>query len=237
MSTVIKAGDAGPLLRHLSTVDLADHLAEADAVMQHAHRQASRTLSRAQEEACRLGDKAKQQGYDVGFELGKKEGREAGHKQAYDEAMERFRKEQSEVVEAMRAAVTAIDTVKEDIGIAARRDMLEFAMSIARKLTFAIGESHTESARANLDRALRLVGSTSDLVIRANPQDITSLETFAESTLAHVTGADAVTLVPDEDVAPGGCKVVTERTRIDATLETQMDQIVRLVLGGRGEDD
>ena len=205
--------------------------------MQQAQRQASRTMSRAQDEAQRLGGEAKQQGYDEGFQLGQTEGREAGYSAAHDEAMESFQKEHSDVVQAMQEAVAAIDALKEDLVIAARRDVLELALLIARKLTFAIGEVHCESACENLDRALRLVGSKTDLVIHANPQDIAAMETFAESTLGRLDAANTVTIAADDEMAPGGCRVLTERTSIDAALETQVDEIVSLILGGHRDHD
>jgi flagellar assembly protein FliH len=237
MSTVIKAGQAGPILRHLSTVDLADHLAEADAVMEQAKRRVARTIVDAEQEACRLREEAQKKGYDAGYEQGHAEGVKAGFQAAHDEAMESFRQEQGQIVAAMREAVTSIDAVKEDLAIAARRDLLDLALLIARKLTFAIGDSHRESACENLSRALRLVGSQTDLLIRVHPKDLASMEKFAESALAHLRAAHTVKIVADENMAPGGCKVENERTSIDASLETQVREIVSLLLGGRLDDD
>lgn len=237
MSTVIKAGEAGHIIRHLSTVDLADHLAVADAATERAKRQVARTLADAQTEAERIRQEAKQQGYDEGYRLGHAEGVKTGYQVAHDEAIDTFRQEQTDIVHAMQEAVTAIDTVKEDLAIAARRDLLDLALLIARKLTFAIGDLHPESVRQNLDRALRLVGSKTDLCIRVHPKDLASVEKFAESALAHITAADAVKIVADEEIVPGGCKVESEKTSVDASLETQVNEIVTLLLGGRQDDD
>jgi flagellar assembly protein FliH len=237
MSTVIKAGQVGPILRHLSTVDLADHLAEADAAMDQAKRRVARTMVDAEQEARRLREEAQRQGHDAGYEQGHAEGVQAGYQAAHDEAMESFRQEHAQIVAAMQEAVTSIDAVKEDLAIAARRDLLDLALLIAKKLTFAIGDTCRESASENLGRALRLVGSQTDLLIRVHPKDLASMEKFAESALAHIRAAHTVKIVADESMAPGGCKVENERTSIDASLETQVSEIVSLLLGGRLDND
>ncbi len=51
MSTVIKAGRGGPILQRLSTVDLADHLAEAEAVIAEAKRRAAQIVVTAERDA------------------------------------------------------------------------------------------------------------------------------------------------------------------------------------------
>jgi flagellar assembly protein FliH len=231
MSTVIKAGQAGALIRQLSTVDLADHLAEARTVVQHAKRQASQIVSQAGEDARRAVEEGEKSGYEAGYSKGYEEGTAAGHQAAYEASIERFDKEHANVVAATRRAVDDFEAMKEEIRLAAERDVLEFAVDIARRLTFAIGRLHHESVVENLGRALRLVGSKTDLTIRVNPEDAESIRTFAESVFQRTDSAGSVNVVEDASISPGGCKVSSEHTDVDAALETQMDQIVTLLLG------
>jgi flagellar biosynthesis/type III secretory pathway protein FliH len=65
---------------------------------------------------------------------------------------------------------------------------------------------------------------------------LASIETFAASLLDQVGASRAVNVVPDDSVAPGGCKVESGRTGIDATLEAQVDEMTSLLLGGGGND-
>ena len=67
MSTVIKAGETGRLLRRLSTVDLVDYVQEGRAVVLEAERRAASIIEEAHRESERLS------------ELASREGREAGH--------------------------------------------------------------------------------------------------------------------------------------------------------------
>lgn len=236
MSTVIKAHATGHLLKRLSTMDLADHLAEARAVVEAAERRAVQIVAQAEERAKTILAEAKSSGYETGHKLGTAEGTKQGHQIAYEESVERFAREHANVVAAMRGAVDEFDSLKEDLMIAAQRDLLDFAVSLAGKLTFEIGRMHREAAIENLKRALHLVESRTNLVIYLHPDDVESVGTFAEEVLKRVDASLVFTIEADDSVAPGGCKVESDRTRVDATLETQVDETLSLLLGGNSHD-
>ena len=63
-----------------------------------------------------------------------------------------------------------------------------------------------------------------------------AMDMFARDVLKQVDASRAVDLVADESLAPGGCRVDSGCTRIDATLETQVVEIVSLLLGGKAGD-
>jgi len=236
MATVIKAGDAVRIAKRLTTIDLADHVAEARAVLEQAEREAARIVAVARRDAARLLEEARQEGGRLGRREGHEAGRTAGFEEARGEALERFDREQAQVVAAMQGAVAEMDAMKEGLAVAAERDLLEFATGVARKLTFAIGTLHREAALENLRRALALVGSSTELTIRANPDDVDAMGRFAASALRRAERSPAVHIVADDAIAPGGCRVETAASEIDATLETQMNEVVSLLLGkGNGD--
>jgi flagellar assembly protein FliH len=237
MSTVIKAGQAGPILRQLSTVDLADHLAKADAVVEQAKRQASQIVAKAKRDAELALEEARKAGYEAGYAQGYEQGVASGHETAYSESIESFNKKHGDIVAVMQHAVEDFEAMKDEIRIAAERDVLDFAVQVASRLTFAIGRLHRESAVENVGRALRLVGSKTDLTVRIHPEDAESVRTFAQSVLQQMDAARSVNVVEDDSLSPGGCKVSSDRTDVDATLTTQVSEMVALLLGGKATDD
>lgn len=236
MSTVIKAGEAGTIGVRLTTIDLADHVAEARGFLERAKRESARIVADARREATRLFEESRKEGDERGHREGLEEGRTAGREQARAEAMERFDREHSHIVAAMVRAVADMDAMKEGLAVAAERNLLEFAVSVARKLTFDIGELHREAATENLRRAVALVTTATDLTVSVHPADVDSIRTFAASVLTRVASSSAVSIVPDASMAPGGCRVETASTQIDATLETQVEEMLSLLLGKRAED-
>ena len=180
---------------------------------------------------------AKESGHQAGYESGYADGIKAGNESAYSDSIEQFNQRHADVVAAMQKAVADMEEMKEDLRISAQKNLLDFAVSTASKLTFAIGQVHRESAQANLRRALDLVDSKTDLMIRVNPRDVASIETFADSVLKSVDASSTCTIVGDESISPGGCKVERGRTEIDATLETQVSEMVSLLVGDGSRDD
>lgn len=231
MSTVIKAGNVGPLLMRLSTVDLADHLAEARQIVDAASQRAELTISDAEETGERMAVSAKESGYAAGYERGLAEGKKTGHDSAYEDSTRKFDERHANVVTQMERAIVEIHKIKENLRIKAEKDLLDFALLLATKLTFAVGRLYRESARENLVRALSLVSARTDLTIRVHPDDLASMETYAPSVLGKLDASDAVSIVADESLAPGGCLLMNDRTRVDATLETQVEELSSLLLG------
>jgi flagellar biosynthesis/type III secretory pathway protein FliH len=58
------------------------------------------------------------------------------------------------------------------------------------------------------------------------------MKMFAAASLEQIKSTRVIDLVVDDSLAPGGCRVTTGRTQVDATLETQVDEIVSLLLSG-----
>lgn len=237
MATVIKVGQAGTILKRLSTVDLADHLGEARAVVEAAERRAARIVAEAEAGKDQVFAESKATGYAAGHAEGTAVGTKSGHETAYAESIERFQKDQSVVAADMVAAVTGIDTLKRDLHIAAERDLLDFAIQIAKRLTFDIGSLHRDAAKENFRRALRLLETKTNLTIRVPAADMEAFRTFASGVLDEIDAAGSLNLVEDESLSPGGCIVESERSRIDATLETQVGELVALLLDEASDHD
>ncbi len=236
MSTVIKAGQAGRMLKRLGTVDLADHLAEARAVIEEAQRRAAQIVTQGRHEADRVIALGRQTGKEEGYKEGLTEGRSAGFQAAHDEAVERFTREQSQIVAGMQDAIDQLDRMKEDLRIRAQGDLLDLAVQIARKLTFAIGSLHREAAAANLERAVQLTSLKTELTVAVHPADLASMQKFAPALTEKLNASVAMRVSADESVAPGGCIVRNDQVEVDARLNTQVDEIVALLLGeGRTE--
>jgi flagellar biosynthesis/type III secretory pathway protein FliH len=68
------------------------------------------------------------------------------------------------------------------------------------------------------------------VTIHAHPDDLAAMKTFAAASLEQVNSAQVIDFVADDSLDPGGCRVTTGQTQVDATLETQIDEIVSLLL-------
>ncbi len=231
MPSVIKAGKAENYKRQLAPIRLTDHVAEARKTIEAATRQAEQTLAQAMQEKERVFEEARQSGYKKGQEEGYTEGKDAGYKDAFEESQKVFQKEHSNIVSNLQRLITQMESDREDLQIASERHLLGFAVSLAKKLTFEIGIEYRESAIENLQRAIKIIGSKTKLKVRMHPDDIESMKKFSESLVQQFGDSMVCTVTADESMAPGGCRVANDLTEVDATLDTQVDEMVGLLLG------
>ena len=231
MSTIIKKGEKGELLRRLVSFDLADHLAEARQVVAAAEREAQRIVARAKVDGVRIRDEAHRVGHGQGCQAGLAEGLEEGRARGLAEATERFQAEHAGLAASMAAVIESIEEQKRDLLIRANRDLLEFAVALAHKVTRGVGEINRQAAVANAQEALRLVGKQTDLTVRINPRDADTLQRFAAELADKLREKQHLTITEDESIAPGGAVVVAGGMEVDAGIETQLEQVTTLLLG------
>lgn len=231
MSTVIKAAQQDPrLFRRLETVSVSDHLAEARLVVEKSREEAQRMLREAQAEAKRIRDEAAERGYASGFRRGYEAGKSAGYDEAFRAAREEFEADQTRALSALRAMVADYEAKKRDLFIAARQDVVRFAMRLAEKVTRQVGAVRSTSAAANLEAALRMIEKPTDLTVHIHPADREAITRFSEKLSAELNGAPHLTIVEDASLAPGGCRLTTPDCAVDASLETQLAVIAELMV-------
>ncbi len=231
MGNVIKSGYQGRVHREPVAIDLSDHLAQACAVLDDARREGIQIVDAARARADQIREKSKEAGYDHGYKEGLRKGEEIGRQEAFEEANRQFEQEHKHVVDTLSTALLELEKVKQDIDVTAERDLLEFAVKLICKMTFAVGSLNREAANQNLERALRLVGAQTDITVEVNPEDLASMKTFANQLLELSDSQQSSSVIAASDIARGGCRVHTNRTDIDATLETQTAIVTDLLLG------
>jgi flagellar assembly protein FliH len=235
MSTVLKKGQQGKLMRRTVAFDMADHLAEAHQIVEAAKLQAAEMLRQSRFAAQQLQRHAREAGHQEGRQAGLQQGRREGHAEALAQATERFNGEQDALVRSLAAVSESFNTQKHDLLLAARSDVLDFAVRLTERVAKGLGQFDRDTAVANVERALRVVGQKTDVNVRANPQDAEALRRFASGLAQEVADAPSITIVEDETLSPGGAVLRAGETEVDARIETQLQQITALLLG-RTED-
>jgi len=239
--SIIKAGQSIGSTRVVpAKIDLADHVAEAKRFLEEAQTQAAAIVARARALAERVGATAHEdgltagraEGYEKGHAEGLQAGRVQGHQEALAQAREKFDADQAALAADLHRLVAQLQADHDQWRSVSATHIMEFAIALAKKLTFAIGSLHRECAARSLERAMQLVHDKTRAVVRVNPVDIESLSTFAPSLAARIGCAAGIRLEPDESLAPGGCLIQTERGSVDARLETQFEEVVSFLLSG-----
>jgi flagellar assembly protein FliH len=205
-------GGAKPLVDPLT-------LAQAAAALAPQGTGGGASASPLTQEQVRLENQAhlaalEREAFAKGYAQGERAGIEAGGKRA--EAMLR----------RVAQTLTDLASLRETLIQQTERQMVQLAITIARRIVHREVSLDPELIAAMAHVALRKLGTSSPATIKLNPEDYTVVAHEGER-----WGGGQVTVVPDPSVARGGCLVESEFGRIDASIERQLEEMSRALLG------
>ena len=229
---VIKQTRARKVMHHADVFDLGDIKQHAHHILDHAQQEAAAIVEAARQEAERLTSGAAEAGYARGLEQGLSEGRQRGEREGFDATIEELKPRLDATLTAWESALQHWENDRTCMFLEARRDVLELALKLARRVVHRQIEIDPSIITDQLAAALSLVGKMSSLVISINPDDRAVLGKSLGPLLEKLGRAEHVALRDDENLGRGGCIVRTEGGRVDASIDVQLDRITASLLPG-----
>ncbi len=171
------------------------------------------------------------QAHKEGFELGRKEGFEFGHK----EALAGSRNEIRTKAEMMDNLLSALNTPFKELDEQVERELISLTISMVRQLVRREVKLDPNQIIGVVREALSLLPvSARNIRLILHPEDAKLVREIFE-----VSEKDLVwSIVEDPVLDRGGCKVITDTSQIDATLESRLAAMIATLLGGeRTRDD
>lgn len=163
------------------------------------------------------------QAYDEGFELGKREGLEHGRAQV---------QQQLKHIEAIAGHLSAPLVQLDDQLV---EEVVELAMTIARHIIRREIRADPGQIVAVVRQAMAELPVASRRVrVNVHPEDAALLRDGTAPSDGNEGGWE---LVEDPSMSRGGCRVETDTSRVDATVERRLGAIVAELLGGEREGD
>ncbi|UCD28304.1 MAG: hypothetical protein JSV03_14655 [Planctomycetota bacterium] len=199
--------------------------------------EARRMVAAASNESVAIKQAASQEGYRAGYEEGFAEGQIAGRDRALAEAAEKFKEQQSSLIGTCKQLIAGIDADRKAWYVSARRDLIDLAMAIARRVVLHVGQRERNAVLANLEEGIQLAGARSEVTIIVNPVDADAARLFADSLIEVSRQWEHVRVIAEPEVSPGGCRIQWGTGAVDATLETQLDRIHAELNGAETEID
>lgn len=173
------------------------------------------------EELERIRHEAYQEAYNEGFATGEKEGFHSGQlkgqQKAQQEAEQELAKKLAQLEQLMQQLFEPIAAQDQAIEKALLTLLVDLAKEVIRR------ELTLDSSQITLmvREALKLLPVGSDQVrIHINPQDFAQIKALRERHEEHWR------ILEDEQLLPGGCRIETEFSRLDASIETRLTQAI-----------
>ena len=169
-----------------------------------------------------------------------KESREAGFKKGYEEGLARATHEANQRAEAdlsekkaqLSALIEAMARPLSDLDEDAEQQLLKLVVVLAQQLVRRELRAEPGEIIPVIREAVALLpASAQNIRVRLNPDDAS----LVRELLPGSEGQWA--LIEDPLISRGGCRVETDLSRVEATLESRLAAVATSVLGGeRGTD-
>lgn len=160
----------------------------------------------------------RQEAYNEGFSTGEKDGFHAGQLKAKQEAEAALTPRLDSLEKLMTQLLEPIADQDRNLEHA----MVTLVSQLAREVIQRDLLIDSSQIRQVLREALKLLPmGASNVRIYINPQDFDLVKALRER---H---EETWKIVEDSDLLPGGCRIETEQSRIDASVETRLGQAIK----------
>lgn len=158
-----------------------------------------------------------------GFEEGLGEGREAGAR------------EFSEHIQRLEQLVSALARPFEELDESVEQQLAQLSMIVARQLIRRELKTEPEQVIGVVRDALAALPlAARNVRLSLHPEDAA----LVSKALSLQQGEASIQVIEDPVQVRGGCRVLTESSQIDATVESRLNAIIANTLGGlRSSDD
>jgi flagellar assembly protein FliH len=212
-------------------MDLSDIEAQARRILSEAQAKAFAILEAAERAGRDVRERAQKEGREGGLAAGREEGLAAGRAQGRKEAFDGASKEIASATEGLVESLRQFAERKDGLFTQAESDLLKLSLVIARKVVAREVAADAHVTAANVKRCLEMLSQRKNLVIRVAPGTLAVVEEALPEMGRKLGDLSSVKVLADESVSPGGCLVTGESGMIDATMESQLEEVERVLFG------
>jgi flagellar assembly protein FliH len=208
---------------------------EAEAIMARARQRAEEIVAAAGEEAGRLREDARRSGMESGLAEGREKGLEEGRRGGREEGLAACREDTATLAESVGKMVAELSAGRAALIKEAEKDLLELSVKIAERVVRRELKLDRSAAARAAAEAIGLAAEPSRVTVRVNPRDLAAVKEAHADLARRFAEVEDISLVGDEQIERGGCRVITAAGEVDMDVSTQLERISRLLVGGAGD--
>lgn len=231
---VIKQNMQRVAMKEAVVLDLGDLGRQAARLRLQAEGRAERIVAAAEVEAKRIKESSVSKGFDQGLAAGHAEGLDQGRAEGKAEALADVSEKLALIQAAWAEAAREWDEHRKLLDRESRQAVLTFAIKMAERLVHRHITTDSTVVLDQVREALSHVLRPYDVSVSIHPDDRSLLEDAMPTLVAEFSQVQHLTLVENDQIKPGGCVVNYGQGRIDATIDTQIERIVEMLLPNSG---
>jgi flagellar assembly protein FliH len=170
-----------------------------------------------------MAEEIRSQAARIGLEKGYAQGREEATRACHN-MLEEHKRALSAAVSEL---VQEIESQRGRVMTEARDEIVDLALAVAGRILKEEVTSRRDVVMNIVKDALKRVVDKDLVRIRVNTADLETVKSHRDEIVALVDGIRSLEIVEDRRVGPGGAVVETNAGRVDARIETQLDEIRR----------
>ncbi len=193
----------------------------------------------ARQEAYKEGfSQGHQEGVDTGFKEGIEQGSAQGMQQGMAQGIEQGVQQMQQVVDQWQQLISCLTAPLAVLDKQVEQELVALAMAVAKHLVRRELKTEPGQVIAVVREAVSVLPvSARDIRVLLHPDDKKLMQESLSVDLAGEESAHRWRIIEDPMLTRGGCKIETETSFIDASVETRLAAIIAQVLGGDRQSD
>lgn len=193
-----------------------------DSQLSQALRQSEEILEVARTEAEKIKEEARQKGYDMGFS----EGKEEGYWQAHNENAQKFKEDRDVIREEIEKTISEFEELKRQMLYKHLEELKELSIAVAEKVMRVSLQSSGDIIKRMIVGATEKLSRTQWAKIYISKYDA-ELMVEGDAKLLNSLSflSDNIKIITMEREEPGTCIIELPKEIIDASINTQLENI------------
>jgi flagellar assembly protein FliH len=208
---------------------------EADTIIEQARQKAEKLLQETEQEVNRKLEEItrKESSFDHFIEQSRKEASEKGYQEGYEQGLQQCEKDYQNMLEEATKILSSAQALQHKKLMEAEPHLIDLSIAVAGKI---IGESlaFNENWKKFVTEALNQVRQEEDIKLFVPPKHYQDSVDLADH-LSKVFNTDII-VYPDGTKAENGCVIETKYGQIDASVDSQLQEMKEKLLELVGED-
>lgn len=227
---ILKGQLATTAMREAIVLDLGDVSRQARKILDAAQAKADQIIAAAEHEATRQSDDGFSQGKEKGHAQGMQTGLEQGRKEGREEAVKQAKQQFEELTHAWLSNAKQLETERAEMQRLAHHAVLDLSIRMAELVVARVVVTDRNVVVDQVARAVAHLLRPVDATVRVCAEDRPALQEALPALVAEAACLKHVHLVDDIQVQRGGCVLTYGQGRIDATIDTQLQRIVEMLV-------
>lgn len=159
-----------------------------------------------------------------------KDAYERGQADGYRKGMEKREKDLASSAETLKKLVLEVENIRRNILERGEARVLGLVVAVAGKVIRQEISTDRDIILNVLREAVKSILDRDRIKIRLNPRDHERMSKLAPSLISGFEGIRSISLEAVESIHPGGAVIETAFGEVDATIEQQLEEILKALL-------